>query len=58
MVCCFGFVADSSGSMVLVVVLAVCFFFFLGLWQTHRVCGGLLFKVIGVDFVCLGWWCG
>ena len=30
-ICCFGFVADSGGSMVLVVVLAVCFFF-LGLW--------------------------
>ena len=24
---CFGFVADSNGSMVLVVVLSICFFF-------------------------------
>ena len=30
-VCCFGLMANSDGSMVLVVVLAVCFFF-LGLW--------------------------
>ena len=45
-ICCFGFVADSGGSMVLVVVLAVCFFFFRfmadpkGLWW----------------FVVLGYW--
>ena len=28
MICCFGFVVDPDGSMVLVMVLAVCFFFF------------------------------
>ena len=35
-VCCFGFVADSSGSMVLIVVLAIFFLGFMadlvGLW--------------------------
>ena len=28
MICCFGFVVDPDGSMVLVMVLAVCVFFF------------------------------
>jgi len=53
---CFGFVADSDGSMVLVVVLSICFF--LGLWQIQRVCGGLLFWVFGGDCGRFGWWCG
>ena len=56
MICCFGFVVDPDGSMVLVMVLAVCFF--LGLGQTQRVCGGLLFWVFGGDCGCFGWWCG
>ena len=33
-------------------------FFFLGLWQTQKVCGGLLFWVFGGDCGCFGWWCG